>query len=263
MRSCADEPGFPLYAVQNPEVQVPDCYDNCFRKDATCPATSVTKELQFAVSIAIDALEGGERESRGRLMFVTVATYDKKPRRRLAVCPSVVFDSPNTNDFLAMNYGVEQTPQDSCNVAASFDGEPRCGNIVPIPLYWSISLAREQEYAPSCGKHTGGGDQFSTPALLKCGNAAPHFETYEVALRNVDALLDPADRLSALPNADIIRRLNSVRLDIFEDIGALPLHCASGVNINRYASHPGVATMSTQSLVKGASTFNLGMTDRQ
>lgn len=264
MRSCSDEPGRPLYSIGNPEVQVPDCYDNCFKQDATCPSTSLTNDLKFAVSLSVDSAQGGERESRGRLMVVTVATYDTKPRHPVAVCPTVVFNSKTDYKFTSVTYGVEQTSQQLCKQASSMDGEPRCGNIDLIPNFWTVSLAREQSYAPSCGtKHTGMGDTFSTPAALKCGNPAPHFETYEVALADLDAYLDPADQISTLSDTDIINALHSVRLDVFEDIGVAPFHCGSGVNMQRYTSNPNVATMSSQSLVRGSSSFNLATTTRE
>jgi hypothetical protein len=112
-------------------------------------------------------------------------------------------------------------------------------------------------------RYTGTGDTFITPSKLTCGNAAPHFETYEVSLKDIDALLDPADQLSVLSNADIIAALHSVKLDVYERFGVANFQCGSGVNITRYSSNPSVATMSSQSLVKGSSLFNLGIIDRQ
>lgn len=262
-RSCDDEPQAPFYSIPTADVQVSDCYDNCYKRDPTCPAGSPVEGLRFAASISIDSLVGGERESRGRLLHLTVATYDINPRNRVAVCPSIVFNSPNSYAFTPLSFGVEQTPVDLCRAAAVLDGSPRCGAPVVIPNFWSVSLAREQRYAPICGPYTGGGDAFTSSPLLTCGKAAPHFETYEIALQDVDSTLDPADQLSALDNADIINALYSVRLDIFEGIQSFPFHCGSGVNISRYTSNPNVATASTQSIVKGPSTLNIATIDRQ
>lgn len=268
MRSCSDEPGKPLYSLPNPEVQRADCWDNCFRQNVTCDATSATADLNFSVSLSLDAQTGGEREKRGRLMFVTVATYDSKPRHTLAVCPTVVFNARANYKFTTVTHGVDQKPPyvtiaDKCNRAASVDGNPRCGEELVLPGFWAVSLAREQHYKPWCGTYTGTGDTFATPAKLTCGNAAPHFETYEVSLRDIDAWLDPADQLSGLRNADIIAALHSVKLNVYETFGVAKFHCGSGVNITRYTSNPNVATMSSQSLVKGSSSFNLGTIDRQ
>jgi hypothetical protein len=254
-RACRSEPERPLYTVSE---YTSDCFDQCYGQNNACAADRVSPDLKFAVSISVDTLNGGERESAGRRMLVSVATYDPGASRRVAICPSIVFNTlSRPYEWTYLTHGeTYDSNTGSCNASGTINGDPICGDHLAYPNYWSVALAREQRYQLSCDPYEGTGDAFETAPRLTCGNPAPHIETYEVRFAELDPLLLSADQLGGLTHTQIVSLIHSVNLSIYEQIQVGEFHCGSGLNVLRNTSNPDVALMSSR-IVSASAFYNL------
>ena len=245
------------------------CSDRC--GDNPCDERQLANgKVKFTAAVGIDSVSGeGWREKPGRLLQITVNTYDDFIKsdlpRSAAICPVLRLDwrrSPRgraeTNDLtIPVRYG-----SDDCRYSTvDTSGEPRCLSARLDPLYLSIGLAVEQLATTFCGPRKGVGDWVSYQQGDKCA-AFLFSANYEMSIDKIDsALSDPTLKLGGLSDATIGKLVAGLDIYVFNDIKSANLHCPSGVNVTFDSAAPDIATVTKYTLDQ--STRNLRVYQRK
>lgn len=273
-RDCDRSDGFPPDTT--PEQVEYFCTDFC-TGDGDCqdPEYISQSELRVTVTLTIDSLlseTGGVPEAKGRLVHLTVATYGSGAvaGRKIAVCPNLILKNKGgvSVDFHDVGYGRDLTnAADPCGTVASPDGMPLCDTTGAFPnqfLFWAVS--RDQHFVKrSCdASRTGVGDTFELmqPDMAVGGNCSvtmPHVEMYELALADLDTVLNQPPlniQTETMNDSDLLDLFDGVQLAVVIDVAAHPFHCPVGLNNLVRTVDTSVGTLQSVDLQQNPLLFN-------